>query len=31
MSLRDTVSLNDTWTSLRHGGNLLEPDPLPKS
>ena len=28
MSLRDTVSLNDTWTSLRHGGNLLEPTAL---
>ena len=28
MSLRDTVSLNDTWTSLRHGGNLLEPAAL---
>jgi hypothetical protein len=28
MSLRDTVSLNDTWTGLRHGGNLLEPAAL---
>jgi hypothetical protein len=28
VNLRDTVSLNDTWTSLRHGGNLLEPAAL---
>ena len=33
MKLHDAVSLHDVWTSLRHGGNLLEPaalDSLPE-
>lgn len=33
MNLHDAVSLHDIWTSLRHGGNLLEPaalDSLPE-